>query len=102
MSPAQTLRDAAALLRERAEAVDGGAWYVNREAPDPAALAGFARAFAEVAAYIATTAPPFALAVAAWLDTCAYLAEHGDDGGPRLRDHALDVARVVLGGGADE
>jgi hypothetical protein len=105
MSDADRLREAARMLRERAEAATPGPWqhlgdhlvWPSEKGPaanDP--IAGISEAHEECAAYIATVSPPFALAVADWLDDLARWSESGDAGGRNL-DHALAVADAVLG-----
>lgn len=103
-----TLRRAAALMRERAEAATPGPWEAQQdgsggwwiEAPYTATIAeldidySVPQADAE---HIAGMHPAVALAVADWLDTVARLMEHGDPGGPLLQKRALAVAHAYLG-----
>ena len=102
---AETLRRAASLMRERAEAAsrepaylddhwvyeggedgDGIFWAVTRNKGDTVA----ASLFPKVSAHIASWHPAVALAVADWLD-----AEFNHQFGPTAE--AIDVARAYLG-----
>lgn len=139
VTAAQTLRDAAATMRERAQAATPGPWHVERDEMSEQLCVYNADGvhLAEVsewsrwlgnADYMALAAPPFALAVAAWLEAeSASLdametfeaktvkQEHGwsiRGAGIAVRKHndgelsihvdtsqaALDVARTYLGG----
>lgn len=115
MSPAEELREAARLMRERAQAASPGPWeryehdlgdgtsywdvaapshdrpgyaqYVTPPRNDPKGAAD--------SAYIAGMHPLVALAVADWLDSCGAKAEGVIDE-PVSVEHALDVARAYL------
>jgi hypothetical protein len=114
MSGAETLRQAARLMRERAEAATDSPWVVKRARPDmPAYVAheGWwviaSRTEQWDAEHIASWHPAVALAVADWLDATA--AEHESDSGNERADAffaafntapdiaALAVARAYLG-----
>ena len=97
---AERLREAAALMRSRAESVteaDPGDWYTTKNIDTP-----FGRwAGDEDAAHIASWHPAVALAVADWLDASADVvdAEVRDRCGPGLGTrNALAVANAYLGG----
>jgi len=101
---AERLREAANVLRERAEAATAGPWLraggsrhiFGREVGDEVAQLG--RAFD--AAYIATVDPVFGLAAAAWLEKYAALvADSRKTNRPAFGDlpHALAVADAILG-----
>lgn len=103
---ADLLREAAALMRERAEAAtpspwladvkdDGRAWVFIYDEMDSLSLHGYPND----AEHIASWHPAVALAVADWLDRIAWTWEfeptlQGRVGG----DEALAVARAYLGG----
>jgi hypothetical protein len=107
---ADLLREAAALMRERAEAATPGPWecygdhlvWPSEKGPaanDP--IAGFGPTHEETATHIASWHPVVALAVADWLEHAAMVADEvqsvgltygGTDGAP-----ALAVARAYLG-----
>jgi hypothetical protein len=93
------LRRAAALIRERAEAVEG--WY---SAPAWSTTAPMNLPIEKAdAAHIASWHPAVALAVARWLEAESHVPEQdiGDGitvGGPSLE--ALDLARAYLGADA--
>lgn len=114
---AETLRKAAALMRERAEAAEqqpwraydvsefistSPTWEVGFTARDDEPLVGgqgvalanyIEKADAE---HIASWHPAVALAVAHWLAECARLWEYGDVG-PLMWQQANRVARAYLG-----
>ena len=107
---ADVLRQAAALMRERAEAVT--ARLTKCERPDECSSDGFcgspqlADMWPNNAEHIASWHPAVALAVADWLDATAReldalgdpdLSAHPQDG---RRTSALAVARAYLGGAA--
>lgn len=119
MSAAE-LREAAALMRARAEAVPAGPWEAGEAEPQTQAehralgmysvvfndtkvicpIPGFSRDRKSTAEHIASWHPEVALAVARWLEDESYAPETdlGDGittGGPRME--ALAVARVYLG-----
>ncbi len=104
---ADRLREAARVLRERAEGADDGPWTYDGQTvwnywPGTAATA---TGLWENGTYIATVDPAFGLAVADVLDEVAGLAQglEGDwlwkqpPGLVRIRDKALAVADAVLG-----
>ena len=109
---AEMLREAAALMRSRAEV--GGPldypppWRVQKCDLETHGLASIVVCHEDgsgdvtdvlddsMAEYIASWQPPVALAVADWLATCARLYEYGDVG-PLMWDSALTVARAYLG-----
>lgn len=135
MSDADRLREAARVLRERAEAATPGPWTTDRffwkigstrgmpdgfwnavdgagEVHGALVIAGGDEAGERDVAYIATISPPFALAVADWLDEAADHMEahdHADAPGVDLCPsaaegpacsmftQALAVADAVLG-----
>lgn len=100
---AQVLRQAAALMRSRAEAASSGRWSVAHV--DGAGFAVHHGEHDTIALYasrpdaehIASWHPAVALAVADWLERTAYLREYGDVGTSNW-EHALAVARAYLGG----
>ena len=100
MDPAEELRHAAKLLRERAGASDPGPWTVVPPAKfgELTLVQGadwaVARSHGNEAAYIALMHPGVALALAGWLDQTATDEEYGEVTG---FDEALAVARAVLG-----
>ena len=112
---AEVLREAAALMRERAEAASPSPWSRHRffwkvgstrGLPDEywvsiedsegvlACMPEEASASKPNAEYIASWHPAVALAVADWLDLCA---EHHDELPCPAMDHAATVARAYLG-----
>jgi len=103
---ADILRRAAALMRERAEAAQSGAWEVSCEdrglMPEWGIYstdAGHDFALVEDegnAAHIASWHPTVALAVADWLDRVIRDADD-DNYEPQEFDSALSVARAYLG-----
>ena len=107
---ADRLRQAARVLRERAEAATPGPWLTHDEDGDPyiappatGALLITAHPL-EVAranaAYIATMHPGVGLALADWLEAQADLSERGYTQDPRYLA-ALALADLILGGGPD-
>lgn len=109
---AERLRAAAALMRERAKSVpEPSPWLVMRSLAVVSAPAG--RIAMTVAStfptggsdrqraaseYIASWHPVVALAVAAWLDSCATYAEDwGQRAGDFIDAEALSVADAYLG-----
>lgn len=106
MSAAETLREAAKALRDRAEEAPPGPWdhvvgasgdtaWVERRHTETIAVSANAAA----SAYIATMHPGVALALADWLDAEAQDQSHDPaehDGSPS--GYALRVAETVLGG----
>ena len=95
---ADLLRRAATVLRERAEDAAPGPWEVSWGAvrgPEQHAVASPAR---RDGLYIATMDPIVGLALADWLDRAAW-AEDMSGYKPQVphKDHALTVARAVLG-----
>ena len=120
-SPAATLREAAALMRERAEAATpgewhaftcehGDEWYVASKSHGQVTTGmhdeqccGSATVMIERdgrdAAHIAAWSPLVALAVAGWLESVAYRDADDDDSGPEPADWnaALKIARTYLG-----
>jgi hypothetical protein len=101
-SAADTLRRAAEVLRERAEAAAPGPWDAEesavwwQEADGQAALVASARRFPDDdAAYIATVDPTLGLALAAWLDDTADYLDH-EHITPRDDHPVLAVARAIL------
>ena len=102
MSPAEIMREAALLMRERARAADGPLpWWTSRALSDVAAKLTVTRREAEAdGEFIASWDPIVALAVADWLDDEADW--QGRPSGPgRLSRHnpALTVACAYLGCG---
>jgi len=103
---AAVLREAAALLRERAGASDPGPWtVVPPEKPGELALIqgadwAVARAGSAAAPYIALMSPALGKVLARWLDAKAANLERVA-AGTMLRDHdygyANAVARAILG-----
>ena len=105
---AQTLRDAAKVLRERAENATPGPWYVDEvgDIGDKSAVLEVARwrgytntvnlgEDRPTADYIATVHPGVGLALADWLDA---EAEHESVGATWADHHpAVVVARALLG-----
>ena len=104
MSAAETLREAAASMRARAEAATEGRW-THEDAPNgfPSMVIGNGMVVADTydepdlpdAAHIAGMDPTVAITVADWLDTCARLYEYGDVGQVHWHN-ALTVARRYL------
>ena len=115
---AQTLRDAAKVLRERAEKATPGPWYWEAKSTeewpsgdqslltrhrkdggdfDPAVLYGWGYDASGIDAeqadrdYIATMHPGVGIALADWLDS-----EFEHEFGPT--EQAINVARAILGG----
>lgn len=113
MTGAEVLREAAALMRERAEAASRshpGAWLVGDMEDEHATLyyvrtaqGGYDGAVSEViasqsaATHIASWDPAVALSVANWLDGVATAFEDGDHLLRPDRGRALAVARAFLG-----
>ena len=112
---AARLREAAALLRERAEAAPGGSWVYSEtgnpvngptgvevrscETGHPVMTGAYDSHDGYAAAYIAMMHPPVALALADWLDTAARLlaaSDMADAVGPPWPP--LAVADAILGG----
>lgn len=103
----ERLRHAAALMRERAEAAQSGAWEVSREdrglMPEWGIYstdAGHDFALVEdedSAAHIASWHPAVALAVADWLEATAARMDLKHNHGWRGSRQALAVARAYLG-----
>ncbi len=101
MTPAETLRAAARLMRERAQAATPGPWIVaglHRQGVASTAHHGGTTGVVGLgytqeidATHIASWHPAVALAVADWLDEEAAWTGQGDD------KHALAVARAYLG-----
>lgn len=107
---AETLRRAAALMRERAEAAgrDWNAdcepgdslhlWVTDYDPSDPTGQTAMQRlvggADAPWSEHIASWHPAVALAVADWLE---YVADQGDRAAINHRARALAVARAYLG-----
>jgi hypothetical protein len=97
---AELLRQAATILRERAEDANPGPWSADRNAVrtgrDALALTydiHFGNDHDQTrkdAAYIATMHPGVGLALADWLD-----AEFAHDFGPG--EHAIELARLIVG-----
>lgn len=109
---AETLRKAAALMRERAEAADTGhPWsafrYIVAGGPPESTMGDVASTWPDTsgatAAHIASWHPTVALAVADWLDAEA-LRTYSDHERCEASDcpkrAALEVARTYLGGDA--
>ena len=110
MSAAETLRRAAALMRERAEAATSGPWLADRvhsggvmgvavTAPVELTADGSIIGVTDIVVpadghHIASWHPAVALAVADWLDEAADVA---DMNGFIESDAALAVARAYLG-----
>lgn len=118
---AETLRRAASLMRERAEAATPGPWsFTDSEVVDDVWDAGLVvvdgdrtaiaalhdewyepedgePACVDDAAHIASWHPAVALAVADWLDMSAASYEHSWTGSHAFVQHALTVARAYLG-----
>jgi hypothetical protein len=100
---AELLREAAALMRERAEAtgvdeVEG--WYYPETLLEPLRLVAVPAATRPDAEHIASWYPAVALAVADWLDEVADLYSDPSDrivSEQAMWDAALTVARVYLG-----
>ena len=122
LTPAQELREAAKLMRERAEAATPGPWerpldvrhknFVMAALPERVSvvsaaiwsIGGFMRKRSgRDLDYIASMDPPVAEALADWLDVKAANLEHVEVVGHHYRDHdygyALKVARAYLGAG---
>jgi hypothetical protein len=116
---ADRLREAAALLRERAESASEfvpGRWDIYREPglghvvtndDGWVCVVGDNEGDRELTAYIATMSPPVALALADWLDFVAEgrvaldAVSAEDSPSVLFRDterHALTVADAILGG----
>lgn len=105
---AELLREAAALMRERAEAArdsaprqwDGGAW-LERDADwyEPHALSSRRVASVQDSGHIASWHPAVALAVADWLEAEAegHDVDTYDVSNCCRMPHALAVARAYLG-----
>ena len=98
---AETLRRAAALMRERAEGARAGRWFAEGDEvrADWTLVRQVATCHGSIdqgnranAAHIASWSPPVALAVADWLDAEAELHEWEYD-----TTGALAVARAYLG-----
>lgn len=98
------LREAAALMRSRAEAApdshwfavlrqDGRAWI---DVPDEDGHALAMHGFQAAATHIASWHPAVALAIADWLDEVAWRSEHFPKQ-YRAAKHALAVATAYLG-----
>jgi hypothetical protein len=104
MTPVETLRTAARLMRERAEAATPGPWssFFGRVRLDDGRdlfLTTTAGGYAD-AAHIASWHPAVALAVADWLDIAAghqEVYEQEACGSPFLFGAALPVAHAYLG-----
>lgn len=115
---AETLRRAAALMRERAEAASPGPWMVDEDAPhivlkpdkpgfswDGTIIATVPEDFGLVdyadAEHIASATPEFVRAVGAWLAHYAAQVDESADRAPfgALAEDTLvaDVARTYLG-----
>lgn len=112
MSAAETLREAAALMRERAEMVTSGAqwtdghyWITDYDPSDPSGQTAMQRLIGGMdspdAGHYSSWHPAVALAVADWLDHCAQFArwrEHVGDGPTAdLIDRAVATATAYLG-----
>lgn len=111
---AELLREAASLMRERAEAASPGPWRVTAEGSEGSRIApdcGDKRERSRFlgilngrvqpedgynAAHIASWHPAVALAVAEWLDQCADACAFEPTGSPGPTS-ALTVARAYLG-----
>lgn len=104
---AETLRLAAALMRERAEAAMPGEWSVVGSVIESTLSPGYAEDVAQAdgptrlgrvnnAIHIASWRPAVALAVADWLDFLAPFAVHGDENAFVIK-HGFAVARAYLG-----
>ena len=98
---AETLRRAASLMRQRAEAATEGPWRSQRGPGESvvAATEGIAQMTSlrprEDRRHIASWHPAVALAVADWLDVQAERVEVGFCG--KVGEQALTVARAYLG-----
>lgn len=102
---AARLREAAKVLRERAEAAMPGPWFLDRDGaagvytePDPTPTSkdiAWSHSLG-VEAYIAMMHPPVALALADWLD--AEAQGQGHDAGCPSTCLATRVADAILGG----
>lgn len=114
MTPAQELREAAKLMRERAGTQPETAWLVVPPEPDPPGVIKgglakivtadvpewvVARCLPDAAAHIAGMHPGVALAVADWLDAAADQAAmlEAQHAWMSPESHALKVARAYLG-----
>lgn len=110
-SPADILREAATLIRERANLVTQGAqwsggnyWITDYDPSDPTGQTAMQRLIGGMnepdADHYANLTPAVALAVAAWLEWMADRSE-SSNGIPAMRglglDEALTVARTYLG-----
>lgn len=108
---AERLREAAALLRERAEAATPGPWHVDPETHRFATIEGphvrhsapnyttavITHGWDSNVEYIATMHPGVGLALADWLDSIAEWIEGRPFSTP-TNSHALAVADQILGG----
>ncbi len=97
------LREAAALMRSRADGVTHGAqwtgnhyWITDHGQTAMQRLIGGMDS-PDDAHYYSSWQPAVALAVADWLESVANLQDFGDSGGPLMQIHALTVARAYLG-----
>ncbi len=112
MTPADELRAAATLLRERAAKATSGPWadlpylggdvYIKEADGSYRFIAQTARhddAFQpDDACWIATMHPGLAEPLAAWLEVEAEIADGNSDTYPLACPESLGVARVILGG----
>lgn len=100
MTPVERLRAAEQRLRDVAGAATPGPWTVDGRSIWGAKdghrwiVADTQRATTEDRAYIATLAPPVALALADWLDDMVENAQY--DSQPAYLNAALNVADAVL------
>jgi hypothetical protein len=109
MTPAETLRSAATLMRQRADKAPSGPWRVEAGhlggMPEYVMSADDGGAVAEswrepgAAAHCASWHPLVALAVADWLEIEAAVVERQLPDGSGVIHQALAVARAYLGEG---
>lgn len=119
MTPAEELRAAAALMRERAEAATPGTWspaFVQFQDEPYAAVLGPEGKAEEPQTWLMATGhggasqesdadhaaswhPLVAQAVAEWLETEAHMAEARGNGAEGQTFHALKIARAYIGAG---
>lgn len=111
--PAETLRRAAKLMRERAEGCETRGWHWvalgEKRYPQRISADGNLSVIAETfidpahrpyeAEHIASWSPPVAAAVAEWLDAAASTAERTEAEGASVHpdSYAFKVARAYLG-----
>lgn len=106
MSTTDTIRQAAALMRQRAAQATPGPWYPDGDlgvyaygAPDqdgcPDVFRDHGASLADIE-HMASWGPTVAVAVADWLDSIAERADAAGITGDRDEPHALAVARAYL------